>query len=326
MIVGFDHDDPTIFDEQFRFLQEACIPNFSVTMLQAPPGTRLWSRLCKEGRLVQYDEDRFSSAVHRTTNIVPKRMTRVELYAGYRSLIESLYDWSNFAARVKGMVSGIKRQPHVANAKRRRLTWQDIVALAGYVILCSSDKRARHAIFSILWHTLRHAPYMLQTVGVMIAVHYREVDRLLGPVCEAIQTQIELETSEDFQLEVVQDCIVFPEPFVKFYEEIFPEIHQRVYQGLTDKAHTNDVLIAVFTEFVAQGGRSFEQLEERHKTFLYDVCDRTVARENSECYGPAVPLQGDEEPDLEGTELAQGILQSVEQELRSGWRKDNHEG
>jgi len=251
-------------------------------------------------------------------------MTRVELYAGYRSLIERLYDWSNFAARLKGMVSGIKRQPHVP--KKRRWTWQDIVALAGFAVLSSSDKKARHAIFSILWHTLRHAPYMLQTVGTMIILHYREVDRVLGPICEAIQTQIELETSEDFQLEVVQDCIVFPEPFVKSYKEIFPEVHQRVYRGLTDKARTNDVLIAVFTEFVAQGGRSFEQLEERHKTFLYDLCDRTVARENSECYGPAVPFQGDEEPDLEGTDLAEGILQSVERELRSGWRKDSHEG
>ncbi len=323
MIVGFDHDDTSIFDEQFQFLQEACIPRFSVTILRAPPGTRLWSRLCKEGRLVQYDEDRFSSVVQCITNIIPKQMTRVELYAGYRSLIERLYDWSNFAARVKGTVSGVKRQPHVP--KKRRWIWQDIVALAGCV-LSSSDKKAPHATFSILAHTLRHAPFMLQRVGTMIFVHYREVNRLLEPVCEAIQTQIELETTGDFQLEIVQDCIVLPEPFVKSYKEIFSEIHRRVYQGLTDKARTNDVLISVFTEFVAQGGRSFEQLEERHKTFLYDLCDRTIARENSECYGPAVPLQGDEEPDLEGTDLAEGILQSVEQELRSAWRKDSHEG
>jgi len=323
MIVGFDHDDTTIFDEHFRFLQEACIPNFSVTILRAPPGTRLWTRLCKEGRLVQYDEDRFSSVAQCVTNIIPKQMTRVELYAGYRSLIERLYDWSNFAARVKGMVSGIERQPHVP--ERRRWTRQDMIALAGFA-LSASGKKARRAIFSILWHTLRHAAYMLQHVGVMIAVHCREVDRLLGPVWEAIQTQIELETSEDFQLKMVEDCIVFPEPFAKSYKEILPEIHQRVYWGLTDKARTNDVLIAVFTEFVAQRGRSFEQLEERHKTFLYGLCDRTLARENSECYGPAVPLQGDEEPSLEGTDLAEGILQSVEQGLRSRWRKDSHEG
>jgi len=314
MIVGFDHDDTTIFDEQFRFLQEACIPRFAVYALKAPSGTRLWTRLCKEGRLVQHDEYQRSYFEPCGTNIIPKKMTRVELWAGYHSLIERLYDWSNFAARVKGMVSGIKRQPHVP--KKRRWAWQDVVAFAGYV-LSSSDRKALRATFSILWHTLRHAPYMLHRVGTIIAMYYREVDHVLAPLCEAIQTQIELETSDDFQLEIVQDCIVLPEPFIKSYKEIFPEIHRRVYQGLTDKARTNDILIAVFTEFVAQWGRSFEQLEERHKTFLYDLCDRTVARENNECYGPAVLLQGDEEPDLEGTDLVEGILQAVEQELRT---------
>ena len=314
MMVGFDHDDTTIFDEQFRFLQEACIPRFAVYALKAPSGTRLWTRLCKEGRLVQYDADQSSYFEPCGTNIIPKQMTRVELWAGYRSLIERLYDWSNFAARVKGMVSGIKRQPRVP--EKRRGTWRDVVAFAGFV-LSSSDKKALHATFSTLWHTLRHAPFMLHRVGTIIAMYYREVDRVLVPLCEAIQRQIELETSDDFRLEMVQDCIVFPEPFIKFYKEIFPEIQQRVYQGLTDKAGTNDVLIAVFTEFVAQEGRSFEQLEERHKIFLYDLSDRTVARENSECYGPAVPLQGDEEPYLEGTDLAEGILQCVEQELRT---------
>jgi radical SAM superfamily enzyme YgiQ (UPF0313 family) len=323
MIVGFDHDDTTIFDEQFRFLQEACIPRFAVYVLKAPRGTRLWARLCNEGRLVQYDADQCSYFEPCGTNIFPKQMTRVELYAGYRGLIERLYDWSGFAARVKGMVSGIKRQPRVP--EKRRWTWQDMVAFAGFV-LSSSGRKALHAIFSILWHTLRHAPFMLRRVGTMIATHYVEADRVLALLCETIQAQIELETSEDFHLEIVQDCMFFPEPFVKFYKEIFPEIHQRVYQGLIDKVCTDDVLIAVFTEFVAQEGRSFEQLEERHKTFLCDLCDETVVRENSECYGQVVHLQEDEGPGLEGTDLVEGILQAVEQELRSRWPKDSHEG
>jgi radical SAM superfamily enzyme YgiQ (UPF0313 family) len=322
MIVGFDHDDTNIFDEHFQFLQEACIPRFGVYALKAPSGTRLWTRLCKEGRLVQYEEDQSRYFEPCGTNIIPKQMTRVELYAGYRSLMERLYDWDNFAVRVKGMISGIKRQPHVP--QKRRGTWRDVIAFVGYV-LSYPDRKALRATFSILWHILRHAPFMLHRVGTIIAMYYREVYHMLVPLCEAIQRQIELETSDDFQLEMVQDCIVFPEPFIEFYEGIFPEIHQRAYQRLTDKTRTNDVLIAVFAEFVAQEGGSFEQAlsttwKERHKTFLYDLCDRTVARENSECHSSAVPLQGDEEPDLEGTDLVEGILQGVEQELRSEWR------
>jgi len=318
MMVGFDHDDTTIFDEQFRFLQDACIPRFTVYTLKAPRGTRVWARLCKEGRLIQYDEDQSSYYQPCGTSVIPKKMTRVELFAGYRSLVEKLYDWSHFAVRVKGMVSGISRQPHVPG--RGRWVWQDLVAFAGYV-LSSPDRRALRATFSILWHTLRHAPYMLQRVGAVIAMHYREINHVLVPLLETIQAQIERETSEGFQLETIQDCTVFPELFVKFYMEIFDEMHQRVYNSLIDKTCTNDILIAVFAELaqcVAQERESLEQLEERHRTLLYDLCDRAVVRENSEYCRPAVPLQADGEPDLEGTQLMAGILQGVEQELWSG--------
>src|SRR5260370_11340160 len=52
MIVGFDHDDPAIFEEQFDFLQEAGIPIALVNALEAVPGTPLFQRLQAEGRLV----------------------------------------------------------------------------------------------------------------------------------------------------------------------------------------------------------------------------------------------------------------------------------
>ncbi len=35
MIVGFDHDDPSIFEEQFRFIQDARIPVSMTGMLNA---------------------------------------------------------------------------------------------------------------------------------------------------------------------------------------------------------------------------------------------------------------------------------------------------
>ena len=52
MIVGFDHDDATIFEEQLRFIQDARIPVSMTGMLQAMPKTPLHERMAKEGRLV----------------------------------------------------------------------------------------------------------------------------------------------------------------------------------------------------------------------------------------------------------------------------------
>ena len=50
MIVGFDHDDPSIFDVVPKFLAEARIATALIGMLHAIPTTPLYKRLKEEGR------------------------------------------------------------------------------------------------------------------------------------------------------------------------------------------------------------------------------------------------------------------------------------
>jgi radical SAM superfamily enzyme YgiQ (UPF0313 family) len=95
MIVGFDNDDASIFEEQLRFIQDARIPVSMTGMLQAMPKTPLHDRVAREGRLVEESlGDQFVFS-----NILPKQMSRRELYAGYRKLIEELYDFRNYHRR-----------------------------------------------------------------------------------------------------------------------------------------------------------------------------------------------------------------------------------
>ena len=115
LIVGFDHDDASIFDQQLEFSQEAYIPMPTAHMLKAPLGTKLWVRFHKEGRVVHFEETglRPLNDTRAWTNILPKLMTRQELMTGYLSLVERLRDWRNFETRVMGMLSLIQRQPQV---------------------------------------------------------------------------------------------------------------------------------------------------------------------------------------------------------------------
>jgi radical SAM superfamily enzyme YgiQ (UPF0313 family) len=95
MIVGFDHDDASIFDEQLRFIQDAQIPVSMTGMLQALPRTPLYERAQREGRLLEEASgDQFA-----LSNLLPVRMSRLELYRGYRWLLHQLYDFRNFRAR-----------------------------------------------------------------------------------------------------------------------------------------------------------------------------------------------------------------------------------
>jgi radical SAM superfamily enzyme YgiQ (UPF0313 family) len=85
-IVGFDSDTPEIFDRQLEFIGKMAIPRAMVGVLSALPGTALWRRLEREGRLNkravgdQFDRPNFLPVMGEET-----------LLRGYRRLLSELY-------------------------------------------------------------------------------------------------------------------------------------------------------------------------------------------------------------------------------------------
>ncbi len=100
MIVGFDADDTSIFEEQFQFIQDARIPVSMTGLLNALPQTPLHHRLAAEGRLdSEYTGDQFVFS-----NVLPAGMSRLELYQGYERLLERLYDYGNYRTRAMAFI------------------------------------------------------------------------------------------------------------------------------------------------------------------------------------------------------------------------------
>ena len=52
MIVGFDHDDSSIFERQAAFIETLPVPGISFGVLVAPHATPLYARMQREGRIV----------------------------------------------------------------------------------------------------------------------------------------------------------------------------------------------------------------------------------------------------------------------------------
>ena len=93
-IVGFDADDAGIFERQFTFIQNSPIPMAMVVILSALPGSQLWRRLEKEGRLVQdWSGENFGRANFRT------QMPENVLLDGYKKLLADLYNPDAYFAR-----------------------------------------------------------------------------------------------------------------------------------------------------------------------------------------------------------------------------------
>ncbi|RPJ37790.1 MAG: radical SAM protein, partial [Planctomycetaceae bacterium] len=86
-IVGFDSDTTSIFQQQIDFIQRSGIVTAMVGLLQAPPGTRLYERMKREGRLVS---EMSGDNVDGSTNLIPK-MGMEALRQGYREILDQIY-------------------------------------------------------------------------------------------------------------------------------------------------------------------------------------------------------------------------------------------
>lgn len=141
VIVGFDHDDPSIFDAQRAFLTAARVTQSSVGMLHAIPKTPLHARLAREGRLDPSDTPECG------TNVIPVKMTREQLRAGYVRVMTELAEPGSFFDRLDALY--LKAKIPYAPARvafRRRHRWKQLKAgLYDFT-------RAAALFASLMWH------------------------------------------------------------------------------------------------------------------------------------------------------------------------------
>jgi len=119
-IVGFDHDDLSIFKMQKDFFSNSGIPNIQALPLQAPDGSPLKRRMIKEGRYIDYEPTVRSNPEHRnslnTFTIIPKQMTLKQLEQGLCWLLKNLYEPENYTHRLNTFFTNYEDSP-----KRRKL-------------------------------------------------------------------------------------------------------------------------------------------------------------------------------------------------------------
>jgi radical SAM superfamily enzyme YgiQ (UPF0313 family) len=159
-IVGFDNDPEDIFDRQVEFIQESAIPMAMVGLLQALPGTQLYRRLVKEGRIL--NECRGDNMDCRL-NFMPK-MDPQRLVEGYRSILRRIYQPQAYYERVCRFLEEYRP----VHRRRRRLS--DYRAFLRSVVRQGVLGRARGPYWKFLFDAAtryRHAFDVAMTLAVM---------------------------------------------------------------------------------------------------------------------------------------------------------------
>ena len=115
MIVGFDHDDESVFNELYDFIARTNSPIAGISLLNAPRHTPLYDRMEKEGRLLGDD---FSGEWQLCTNIIPKQMSRATLLRQYCELFKKIYDPELFHQRLNAWMTQVNYQNNLYTRKK----------------------------------------------------------------------------------------------------------------------------------------------------------------------------------------------------------------
>ncbi|PTW62586.1 radical SAM superfamily enzyme YgiQ (UPF0313 family) [Breoghania corrubedonensis] len=124
-IVGFDSDNLSAFERQFRFAMALPIGTPRISPLVAPISTPLFDDMRAAGRLI--NDDSFGPC-HFTSNFQPAQMSRAELYIGLRWLISSLYHPDNFFFRVERLADMLAPPPWIARGLKQKRAPRPAVA------------------------------------------------------------------------------------------------------------------------------------------------------------------------------------------------------
>jgi radical SAM superfamily enzyme YgiQ (UPF0313 family) len=170
-IVGFDSDTASIFQQQIDFIQRSGIVTAMVGLLQAPPGTRLYERLQREGRLLN---EMSGDNVDGSTNIIPK-MGLEALRQGYHKILDRIYAPQFYYERVLTFLREF--QPP---RSRVHLELQHVLALGRSIYQLGIRGVERAHYWKLFFWTLFRRPRLFP-LAIALAIygfHFRQVAEL----------------------------------------------------------------------------------------------------------------------------------------------------
>jgi radical SAM superfamily enzyme YgiQ (UPF0313 family) len=163
-IVGFDNDPAHVFELQYDFIQRTGIVTAMVGLLTALPQTRLYRRLVREGRLRNVSTGNNTEAV---LNFEPT-LGREFLIAGYRRLMQSLYEPTSFYQRALTFLAEC-----APSCESPRLTRQDVQAFIKSLWLLGVCYKGRRAFWKYLAAVAtRHASRLGPAISLAIKGHH----------------------------------------------------------------------------------------------------------------------------------------------------------
>ena len=174
-IVGFDNDPEDIFERQIEFIRKSAIPLAMVGLLNALPGTQLWTRLEREGRLL-------GEASGNNTQCSFNFKTRMDpalLIQGYQSIMQTIYSPREYYQRA---LDSMKRTAERLAEPQQYKLWSSLTALTRVMLklgVFDGERKEFWRFFSKA--LLRHHDKPAESLRLAaMGYHFRKLNRAYG--------------------------------------------------------------------------------------------------------------------------------------------------
>jgi radical SAM superfamily enzyme YgiQ (UPF0313 family) len=190
-ILGFDTDKDDIFDRMVEFIQKSGIPIAMVGLLQAMPGTQLFRRLRREGRIVDAGGGNNTDS---RLNFMP-HMDAAKLVEGYRSVLKQIYSCEAYYERVKVYLNRTQPQPGAHVKSQPWITPDNLRALVNSIIRQGIFGRQRWSYWKFLAAAAtryRRCFGVAMTLAVM-GYHFQVMTRKMSKAMDKALAQAEMQ-------------------------------------------------------------------------------------------------------------------------------------
>lgn len=170
-ILGFDSDQPSIFQRQIDFIQESGIVTAMVGLLQAPYGTPLYKRMKNERRLLPRTS---GDNMDGRSNILPKMEADV-LHAGYRQILSTIYAPVFLYQRIKTCLLEFQPGPN-----KYTMSGVEVIAFLISILIIGIKEKERLDYWRLFFWVLFKFPSKLP-LAITLAIygyHFRKVCEL----------------------------------------------------------------------------------------------------------------------------------------------------
>lgn len=119
-VLGLDEDTPDVFDEVLAFVRESGLYEVQVTFMTPFPGTPLYERLQREGRLLK--ERAWEHCTLFDMTVQPRRMSVQQLQQGFLRLVRTLYSAEETSMRRRNFYRRLRRSKRAARPRPEPLS------------------------------------------------------------------------------------------------------------------------------------------------------------------------------------------------------------